>query len=72
MGQDKDDVDGDGDTEEKVPAYVKKGDGKKKKKKSGKVPPQFQKHVKEETELKDLIRQQIKIALEEIKNEPQT
>tara|TARA_R100000234_G_scaffold92326_1_gene60553 strand:+ start:20590 stop:21189 length:600 start_codon:yes stop_codon:yes gene_type:complete len=72
MVQDKDDVDGDGDTDEKVPAYVKKGDDKKKKKKSGKVPPQFQKHVKEETELKDLIRQQIKIALEEIKNEPQT
>ena len=79
MTQDKDDVDGDGDTEEEIPTYAAKGK-KKKKKKGGKIPPQFQKHVKSKTskkepmkeearELKELIRQQIKIAIEEIRNE---
>jgi hypothetical protein len=45
MKQDADDADGDGNTTEKVPAFLDKGDAKKKKT-SGKVPPQLQKHVK--------------------------
>ena len=86
MKTDKEDADEDGDTTDKVPAYLDKGETKKKKK-GGKVPPQLQKHVKsrskkdkkdkkddnktmkEQSELKDLIKQQIRIALEEIKNE---
>ena len=86
MKTDKEDADEDGDTTDKVPAFLDKGETKKKKK-GGKVPPQLQKHVhsrskkkkkdkkddsktmKEQSELKDLIKQQIRIALEEIKNE---
>jgi hypothetical protein len=45
MKQDADDADGDGNTTEKVPAFLDKGDAKKKKT-SGKVPPQLQKYVK--------------------------
>jgi hypothetical protein len=45
MKKDEEDVDGDGDTSEKVPAFLEKGDVKKKKT-SGKIPPQLQKYVK--------------------------
>lgn len=56
MKTDTEDADGDGNTTEKVPAFLDKGDTKKKKT-SGKVPPQLQKHVKakqEKSEKKDL------------------
>jgi len=79
MKKDTEDVDEDGETDDEVPAYLNKGDTKKKKKKGGKIPPQLQKHVKgkkskkepmkEDLGLKNLIRQQIKVALEEMKNE---
>ncbi len=82
MKKDTEDADEDGSTDDEVPAFLDKGDSKKKKK-SGKVPPQLQKHVKgrkkskkdddkdvnEQLELKELIKQQIRVALEEIKNE---
>ncbi len=45
MKTDSEDVDGDGNKEEKVPAFLDKGDVKKKKG-SGKVPKQLQKFVK--------------------------
>ena len=45
MKKDTEDVDGDGSTTDKVPAFLDKGDVKKKKS-GGKVPPQLQKHVK--------------------------
>lgn len=45
MKKDKEDVDGDGDTSEEVPAFLEKGDVKKKKT-SGNIPPQLQKYVK--------------------------
>jgi hypothetical protein len=45
MKKDVEDADGDGDTNEKVPAFLKKGSAKKPAKK-GKVPPQLQKYVK--------------------------
>jgi hypothetical protein len=48
MKLDKEDADNDGDTSDKVPAFLDKGDVKKKKK-GGKVPPQLQKHVKEKS-----------------------
>ena len=53
MKQDTEDADGDGNTTEKVPAFLDKGDAKKKKT-SGKVPPQLQKHVKAKQDKKDL------------------
>lgn len=49
MKKDTEDVDNDGNTEEMVPAYLKKGSVKKKKS-SGKVPPQLQKYVKSKQE----------------------
>jgi len=51
MKKDVDDVDSDGDTNEKVPAYLDKGDIKKKKT-SGKVPPQLAKYIKKENNMK--------------------
>lgn len=45
MKKDEEDVDGDGNTSEEVPAFLQKGDVKKKKT-SGKIPPQLQKYVK--------------------------
>ena len=44
MKTDKEDADEDGDTTDKVPAFVDKGETKKKK--GGKVPPQLAKHMK--------------------------
>ncbi len=44
MKKDVEDADGDGDTNEEVPAFLKKGSSKKPAKK-GKVPPQLQKHI---------------------------
>lgn len=52
MKQDTEDADGDGNTTEKVPAFLDKGDAKKKKT-SGKVPPQLQKHVKAKQDKSD-------------------
>ena len=52
MKQDAEDADGDGNTTEKVPAFLDKGDAKKKKT-SGKVPPQLQKHVKAKQDKSD-------------------
>jgi len=49
MKTDAEDVDGDGNTDEKVPAFLDKGEVKKKKK-DGKVPPQLQKFVKAKEE----------------------
>jgi hypothetical protein len=46
MKVDKEDADKDGDTSDKVPAFLDKGDVKKKKK-GGKVPKQLEKFVKE-------------------------
>ncbi len=81
MKKDTEDADGDGDTEEEIPAYVGKGDAKKKKKSGkGKVPPQFQKNIEKKKKKKDLdedatqglknfIREQVKVAMEELKNE---
>tara|TARA_R110002020_G_scaffold37239_1_gene112428 strand:+ start:24259 stop:24885 length:627 start_codon:yes stop_codon:yes gene_type:complete len=81
MKKDTEDADGDGDTDEEIPAYVGKGDAKKKKKSGkGKVPPQFEKHIGKKKKKKDLdedatqglknfIREQVKVAMEELKNE---
>jgi hypothetical protein len=44
MKTDTEDADNDGDTKEKVPTFLDKGDAKKKKK-GGKVPPQLQKYI---------------------------
>jgi len=52
MKIDKEDVDGDENTTEKVPAFLNKGDAKKKKT-TGKVPPQLQKYVKAKQEKSD-------------------
>ena len=52
MKKDTEDVDGDGSTTDKVPAFLDKGDVKKKKS-SGKVPPQLQKYVKGEMKKED-------------------
>jgi hypothetical protein len=46
MKKDTKDVDGDGNTDENVPAFLDKGDTKKPKVKKGKVPPQLQAYVK--------------------------
>jgi hypothetical protein len=46
MKKDTEDVDGDGKTDDKVPAFLDKGDTKKSKAKKGKVPPQLQSYVK--------------------------
>lgn len=46
MKKDTEDVDGDGKTDEKVPAFLNKGNTKKPKAKKGKVPPQLQSYVK--------------------------
>ena len=46
MKKDTEDVDGDGKTDDKVPAFLDKGDTKKSKAKKGKVPPQLQAYVK--------------------------
>jgi hypothetical protein len=46
MKKDDQDVDGDGNTDEKVPAFLDKGDVKKKKGGKGKVPPQLAKFQK--------------------------
>jgi hypothetical protein len=46
MKKDTKDVDGDGNTDENVPAFLDKGDTKKPKAKKGKVPPQLQAYVK--------------------------
>jgi hypothetical protein len=48
MKKDVEDADGDGDTEEKVPAFLKKGSAKKTPTKKGKVPPQFLKGKKKD------------------------
>ena len=46
MKKDTKDVDGDGNTEENVPAFLNKGDTKKPKAKKGQIPPQLRAHVK--------------------------
>lgn len=69
MKTDTEDADDDGDTTEKVPAFLDKGDAKKKKT-SGKIPPQLQKHVKskqENSDKKDL--EEKKMSKPEIKKE---
>lgn len=52
MKTDTEDADDDGDTSEKVPTFLDKGDAKKKKT-SGKIPPQLQKYVKAKQENSD-------------------
>jgi hypothetical protein len=49
MKKDVEDADGDGDTDEKVPAFLKKGSAKKTPTKKGKIPPQFLKGKKDES-----------------------
>lgn len=69
MKTDTEDADDDGDTTEKVPAFLDKGDAKKKKT-SGKIPPQLQKHVKakqDKSDKKDL--EEKKMSKPEIKKE---
>ena len=46
MKKDTKDVDGDGDTDESVPAFLEKGDVKKPKAKKGQIPPQLKAHIK--------------------------
>lgn len=46
MKKDTKDVDGDGDTDENVPAFLDKGDTKKPKAKKGQIPPQLRAHIK--------------------------
>jgi hypothetical protein len=48
MKKDVEDADGDGDTDEKVPAFLKKGSAKKTPTKKGKIPPQFLKGKKKD------------------------
>jgi len=50
MKKDTEDLDGDGKTDDKVPAFLDKKDEKSSKPKKGEVPPQLQKHVKGEKE----------------------
>jgi hypothetical protein len=52
MKTDTEDADEDGDTTDKVPAFVDKGETKKKKK-GGKIPPQLEPHVRKAQGKKD-------------------
>jgi len=64
MKKDTEDLDGDGKTDDKVPAFLDKKDKKSSKPKKGEVPPQLQKHVKGKKEDEE--------AVEEGRNNPRT
>jgi hypothetical protein len=65
MKKDTEDLDGDGKTDDKVPAFLDKKDEKSSKPKKGEVPPQLQKHVKGKKE-------DDKEEMEEGRNNPRT
>jgi len=64
MKKDTEDLDGDGKTDDKVPAFLDKKDKKSSKPKKGEVPPQLKKHVKGKKEDEE--------AVEEGRNNPRT
>ena len=64
MKKDTEDLDGDGKTDDEVPAFLDKKDEKSSKPKKGEVPPQLQKHVKGKKEDEE--------AVEEGRNNPRT
>ena len=65
MKKDTEDLDGDGKTDDEVPAFLDKKDEKSSKPKKGEVPPQLQKHVKGKKE-------DDKEEMEEGRNNPRT